>query len=66
MNYLAHLYLSQADDELALGNFIADFVKGNHYRNFSPQVSKGILMLDIAELFLILFLIIFWQKIGQP
>jgi acyl carrier protein phosphodiesterase len=44
MNYLAHLYLSQADDELALGNFIADFVKGNHYRNFSPQVSKGILM----------------------
>ncbi|MDY0279738.1 MAG: ACP phosphodiesterase [Salinivirgaceae bacterium] len=44
MNYLAHLYLSQADDDLALGNFIADFVKGNQYKTFREGVAQGILM----------------------
>ncbi|MCY7350798.1 MAG: ACP phosphodiesterase [Cytophagaceae bacterium] len=28
MNYLAHTYLSGSDDELKLGNFLGDFVKG--------------------------------------
>ena len=44
MNYLGHLYLSQTDDNLALGNFIADFVKGNQYENYPKGVAQGILM----------------------
>ncbi len=44
MNYLAHLYLSQTDNDLALGNFIADYVKGNHYQKFNQQVVRGIFM----------------------
>jgi acyl carrier protein phosphodiesterase len=28
MNFLAHLYLSGGDEEVMMGNFIADFVKG--------------------------------------
>jgi acyl carrier protein phosphodiesterase len=44
MNFLAHLYLSRDDDELMLGNFIADSVKGRAYADFSPGVAKGILL----------------------
>ena len=29
MNFLAHLYLSGEDEELLIGNFIADYVKGS-------------------------------------
>jgi acyl carrier protein phosphodiesterase len=42
MNFLAHLYLSGVDDELMIGNFIADSVKGNDYKKFSPGIQKGI------------------------
>jgi len=42
MNYLAHLYLSGESDEIKLGNFIGDFVKGNKYQNFPEQVALGI------------------------
>jgi acyl carrier protein phosphodiesterase len=44
MNYLAHLYLAGNDEELLVGNFIADSVKGNKYRDFSPKIAHGILM----------------------
>lgn len=44
LNYLAHLYLSQHSEELIIGNFIADAVKGNTYKNYSEGISKGILM----------------------
>ena len=42
MNYLAHLYLSGESDEVKLGNFIGDFVKGNKYQNYPGQVAFGI------------------------
>ncbi|NDK54466.1 acyl carrier protein phosphodiesterase [Pontibacter fetidus] len=42
MNYLAHLYLSGNDEELLLGNFIADAVKGNKATNYSPGIARGI------------------------
>jgi len=42
MNFLAHLYLSGDSDDIILGNFIGDFVKGNQFRNFPEQVSFGI------------------------
>lgn len=44
MNYLAHLYLSGDSDEIKLGNFIGDYVKGNKYLHYPEQVALGIRM----------------------
>lgn len=42
MNYLAHIYLSGDSEDIVLGNFIGDFVKGNRYLNYPEQVAYGI------------------------
>jgi acyl carrier protein phosphodiesterase len=42
MNFLAHLYLSGESDEIKLGNFIGDYVKGNKHLHFPDQVAFGI------------------------
>ncbi len=42
MNYLAHLYLSGDSDEVKLGNFIGDYVKGNKHLQYPEQVAFGI------------------------
>ncbi len=42
MNFLAHIYLSDENDLLTIGNFIGDFVKGNSYKEFPEEVQKGI------------------------
>lgn len=44
MNYLAHIYLSGESDEIKLGNFIGDFVKGKQFMKYPPNVAKGILL----------------------
>ena len=44
MNFLAHLYLSKHAEELMIGNFIADAVKGKNFEAFSPGVIQGIKM----------------------
>ena len=44
MNYLAHIYLSGDDDDIKIGNFIADFIYGSHYENFPQGIQKGILL----------------------
>ena len=44
MNFLAHLYLSRHNDELMIGNFIADSVKGSSLSAYSPGIAKGIRM----------------------
>lgn len=44
MNYLAHIYLSGADNALIFGNFIADAVRGKAYKNYSLNVQKGIML----------------------
>jgi acyl carrier protein phosphodiesterase len=44
MNHLAHLHLSRMDEELLVGNFIADAVKGKKYNLYQPGIAKGILM----------------------
>jgi acyl carrier protein phosphodiesterase len=41
MNYLAHAYLSFDFDEILIGNFIADTVKGKHI-HYSDGIRKGI------------------------
>lgn len=42
MNFLAHLYLSGNDEELLIGNFIADFIRNREVSNYSERVQKGI------------------------
>ena len=42
MNFLAHLYLSGENQEIMVGNFIADHVKGNAINNFSNKIQEGI------------------------
>lgn len=44
MNHLAHLYLSQTQTDLLVGNFIADQVKGKKILAFSDGIQKGIEM----------------------
>ncbi len=44
MNYLAHLYLSGDNDDIKIGNFIADAVKGSSYNDYSNEVRFGILL----------------------
>lgn len=44
MNHLAHLYLSQSNVDLLIGNFIADQVKGKAIYTFSEGIQKGIHM----------------------
>ncbi len=42
MNFLAHIYLSGDDQELKIGNFIADSVKGKKFSQFPDRVQQGI------------------------
>lgn len=51
MNYLAHIYLSGDSDEIILGNFIGDYVKGNKYLDYPEQVSYGIRLHRSIDLF---------------
>ncbi|RNI30542.1 acyl carrier protein phosphodiesterase [Rufibacter latericius] len=42
MNYLAHLFLSGNDEDLRLGNFIADSVRGAQILLYPSRVQQGI------------------------
>ncbi|QWX85108.1 DUF479 domain-containing protein [Cellulophaga sp. HaHaR_3_176] len=42
MNFLAHIYLSFNDDEITIGNFIADSIRGNKYKHLPERIQKGI------------------------
>jgi acyl carrier protein phosphodiesterase len=44
LNFLAHIYLSGDSDEIKVGNFIGDYVKGRNYENYPELVRKGILL----------------------
>ncbi len=44
MNYLAHVFLSGDNEEIIIGNFIGDYVKGNEFENYSELIKKGILL----------------------
>ncbi|MGB3774600.1 MAG: DUF479 domain-containing protein, partial [Leeuwenhoekiella sp.] len=44
MNFLAHIYLSQYDEQVTIGNFIADGIKGSKYKQFPIPIQKGILL----------------------
>ncbi len=44
MNFLAHIYLSNNDPDIQLGNFIADAIKGKKYLDYSEKIQQGILL----------------------
>lgn len=42
MNYLAHIFLSGSEEQLLVGNFIADAVKGRQAEQYPAGIAKGI------------------------
>jgi acyl carrier protein phosphodiesterase len=42
MNYLAHAFLSKNDEDLLIGNFIADHVRGNDFKAYPKKIVEGI------------------------
>jgi len=51
MNYLAHIFLSGLDKRMQLGNFFADAVKGNSYKDYPQAIANGILFHRAIDLF---------------
>ena len=52
MNFLAHLLVSKNDEQVMVGNFIGDFVKGS-------QIHEELLKCFVLYCVLILFVLIF-------
>ena len=44
MNFLAHIYLSGDNDQIKIGNFIADGIRGKKYLEYPDQIQKGIIL----------------------
>jgi len=44
MNFLAHTYLSGCNEEIIVGNFMGDYVKGKNYVHLPELIRKGILI----------------------
>ena len=44
MNFLAHIFLSNNDDDITIGNFIADGIRGKRYQKYPIGIQKGILL----------------------
>ncbi len=42
MNFLAHTYLSGCNEQIIVGNFMGDYVKGRYYGHYPELVQKGI------------------------
>jgi acyl carrier protein phosphodiesterase len=44
MNFLAHIHLSGNNDQIKIGNFMADGIRGKQFVNFPFEIQKGILL----------------------
>lgn len=44
MNYLAHIYLSGDNQQLKIGNFAADSIKGKRFLEYPDQIQQGIIL----------------------
>jgi len=44
MNFLAHIYLSGNNDDVKIGNFIGDYVKGKGYHIYPEEIKRGVLL----------------------
>jgi acyl carrier protein phosphodiesterase len=49
MNYLAHLALSGTSEEVTIGNFIADHLRGKQANNFNSAITKGIMLHRVID-----------------
>jgi len=44
MNFLAHIYLSDDNDLIKIGNFMADGIRGKQYDHLPADIQKGIIL----------------------
>jgi len=44
MNFLAHIYLSNEDPQIKIGNFIADSIRGKDYLKYPQKIQYGVLL----------------------
>jgi len=44
LNFLAHLYLSENNTNIMIGNFIADHIERNKFDHFHTEIQQGILL----------------------
>ena len=44
MNYLAHTYLSGESDNIKIGNFLGDWVKGSDYLKYPEEIRTGVML----------------------
>ncbi|WP_290700579.1 acyl carrier protein phosphodiesterase [Lacinutrix sp.] len=44
MNFLAHIYLSGNNEDITIGNFIADGIRGKKYLKYPTDIQTGILL----------------------
>lgn len=44
MNFLAHIFLSGTHEDVIVGNFMGDYVKGHDYNKFTPLLRKGMIL----------------------
>lgn len=44
MNFLAHIYLSNDDELVKIGNFMADGIRGKNYSDYHYSIQKGIIL----------------------
>jgi acyl carrier protein phosphodiesterase len=44
MNFLGHIYLSGNNDDIMLGNFCGDFLKGKSYLKYPEPFQKGVMI----------------------
>lgn len=51
MNYLGHIFLSGKNEQILVGNFIADKVKGKKYKFYPVEIQKGILLHRLIDEF---------------
>jgi acyl carrier protein phosphodiesterase len=51
MNFLAHIYLSGDNDQVKVGNFIGDWIKGNGHQKYPAEIQRGILMHRLIDSF---------------
>ena len=51
MNFLGHIYLSGHDKELAIGNLVADQIKGNKISELPDKIKSGIVLHRLIDEF---------------
>jgi acyl carrier protein phosphodiesterase len=44
MNFLAHIYLSEDNDLIKIGNLMADGIRGKHFEDYPLEIQKGIIL----------------------